>query len=182
MPKSKRNQIVHLTQVKKKGKDHKGDLLKQLEEYVDKFKTVYLFDFDSVKSDRIMNLRMKLKDVGRIFSGKNSLVQVTIKSVAKKTGANYEQLLEQINGHKGLLFTDLELDQLMSRLDKEVPEFCKKLVGYSKLDSARQARKVAKPTGDETTTTTTSKSQAKKIAKKQSKEMSKSCEIKFVKV
>lgn len=133
MPKSKKNKIVHLTQVKKKGKDHKEDLLKQLEQYVAQFKNVYIFDFEQAKSDRIMNLRIKLKSIGRIFSGKNSLISVTLRTVGTRTNTDYEELIKQVAGYKGLLFTDLKCNKLLELLDKEAPEFCKKLIGYSQI-------------------------------------------------
>lgn len=133
MPKSKRNKIVHLTQVKKKGKDHKEDLMKQLEEYVAKFKRVYIFDFEQAKSDRIMNLRLKLKDIGRIFSGKNSLVSLTLKTIGTRTNTDFDELSKQVAGHRGLLFTDVECSKLLSILDGEMPEFCKKLLGYAQI-------------------------------------------------
>lgn len=133
MPKSKKNKVVHLTQVKKKGKDHKEDLLKQLEQYVAKFKNVYIFDFDQMKSDRIMNLRIKLKDIGRIYSGKNSLVSSIFKTIGSRTKTDYDELLKQVAGHKGLLFSDIKSNKLMELVDKEAPEFCKKLIGYSQI-------------------------------------------------
>lgn len=131
MAKSKRNKIVHLTQVKKKGKDHKEDLIKQVEQYVTQFKRVFIFDFDQTKSDRIMALRLKLKQFGRIFAGLNSISELTFNNIGKRTNTNYEQLVKQVVGKKGLLFTDLSKDKLMEILDKELPEFCKKLVGYA---------------------------------------------------
>lgn len=133
MPKSKRNQIVHLTQVKKKGKDHKEDLMKQVETFVAQFRSVFIFDFDSTKSDRIMLLRVRLKDHGRIFAGRNSLVTATLKNISKKNGIEYDDLAKQITGHRGLFFTDLSLEKLLSILDEKVPEFTKKLLGYAKI-------------------------------------------------
>lgn len=133
MPKSKRNKIVHLTQVRKKGKDHKEDLIKQLEQHISQFKRVFLFDFDQTKSDRIMALRIKLKAIGKIFSGKNSLVTLSLRTIGSRTSRKFDDLIEQISGHKGLLFTDIDEVQLMEMLDKEQPEFCKKLLGYAQL-------------------------------------------------
>lgn len=144
MPKSKRNKIVHLTQVKKKGKDHKEDLMKQVEQYVKQFGRVYLFDFEQTKSDRIMNLRLKIKDHGRIFAGRNSIVAATLKSVGTKTKTDYEHLVRHIKGHKGLLFSDIEQSELIQFLDKETPEFREKLQGYASLKAKGDAIKFKK--------------------------------------
>ena len=141
MPKSKRNKKVHLTQDKKKGKDHKEDLLRQLEQYVEKYQRMYLFDFERAKSARIMNLRLRLKDVGRIFSGKNSLISVTLKKVGHEKSVNFEDLLTHVNGSKGLLFSDILPDKLMEMLDKE---FRTKLLGYAELNG-REVRLLKLP-------------------------------------
>lgn len=133
MPKSKRNKIVHLTQVKKKSKDHKEDLIKQLEQFVLQFKRVFIFDFEKAKSDRIMALRLKLKKHGRIFSGKNSLASLSLKTVGTRKNIDFDDLTKHICGHRGLLFTDLDKAKLMDILDKEQPEFCKKLLGYAQI-------------------------------------------------
>lgn len=133
MPKSKRNKIVHLTQVKKKGKDHKEDLMKQLEQYVHQFGLVYLFELNETKSDRIMNLRLGLKEHGRIFAGRNSLVSLTLRSIGRRTRTNYASLVGQITGHRGLFFTNLERDKLVRLLEGKHPEFRNKLLGYAQL-------------------------------------------------
>lgn len=133
MPKSKRNKIVHLTQVKKKGKDHKEELMKQLEQHVAKFKRVFLFDFEETKSDRIMNLRLKLKDTGRIFSGKNSLVSLTLRNIGDRTRTDYSDLINHVTGHRGLLFSDIESGKLIEFLSDELPEFSEKLLGYAQI-------------------------------------------------
>lgn len=133
MPKSKKNKIVHLTQVKKKGKDHKEDLMKTLEQYVSQYDQVYLFDFEQTKSDRIMNLRLRLKEHGRIYAGRNSLVLASLKSIGSKTKANYSGLLKHVTGHRGLFFSNIECSKLVQLLESEQPEFREKLLGYAQL-------------------------------------------------
>lgn len=140
MPKSKPNKVVHLTQVKKKGKDHKQDLLRQLEEYGEKFERVYLFDFEQTKSDRIMLLRTRLKEHGRIFSGKNSLVSLALRNLGSKSHTNYDDLIKQVSGHRGLLFTDLAADELIDLLTDELPEFRARLLGCADLKRPAIAR------------------------------------------
>lgn len=140
MPKSKPNKVVHLTQVKKKGKDHKQDLLKQLEQYGDQFERVFLFDFEHTKSDRIMLLRTRLKEHGRIFSGKNSLVSLALRNLGSRSRTDYEDLIKQVSGHRGLLFTNLAPDKLIELLEDELPEFRAKLLGCADLKRPAVAR------------------------------------------
>lgn len=149
MPKSKRNKIVHLTQVKKKGKDHKEDLMKQIEQYVSQFSRVYIFDFDNTKSDRIMLLRVRLKEFGRIFAGRNAVVSTSLRTIAKKTGTNYDKLIHQITGHRGLLFTDISVDKLICIIEKEVPEFRQKLLGYAQITPGVRDMDVEKRNSDD---------------------------------
>lgn len=133
MPKSKRNKIVHLTQVKKKGKDHKEDLMKAVEQYASSYKMVFIFDFEQTSSDKILQLRMKVKDIGRVFVGRNSIISVALKGIGSRTNRDYEDLLSQISGHRGLLFTNISSKKLVQMLDKEQPEFLKKLLGHAQL-------------------------------------------------
>jgi ribosomal protein L10 len=133
MPKSKRNKVVHLTQVKKKGKDHKDDLLKQLKQFVDQYEFVYVFDFEKTKSDRIMNLRLKMKEYGRIFAGRNSLVAQALNQIGAATNTSYDKFLRHIVGHRGLLFTSVPRDELVSMLEDGHQEFLDKLLGYAQL-------------------------------------------------
>lgn len=133
MAKSKRNKIVHLTQVKKKGKDHKEDLMKTVEQHVTSYKRVFIFDFEQTSSDKILQLRIRVKDIGRVFVGRNSLISVTLKAIGSRTNRDYEDLLSQISGHKGLLFTNMKPNKLVELLDKEQPEFLKKLLGHAQL-------------------------------------------------
>lgn len=107
--------------------------MKQVEQYVDQFSRVYLFDFEQTKSDRIMLLRLRLKEHGRIFAGRNSIVSLTLKSIGTKSNKDYEHLLKHIKGHKGLLFSNIKETELIDVLDKELPEFREKLEGYALL-------------------------------------------------
>lgn len=140
MPKSKSNKVVHLTQVKKKGKDHKEDLLKQLEQYGENFERVYVFDFEHTKSDRIMLLRTRLKEYGRIFSGKNSLVSLALRNLGSRSNSNFDDLIKQVSGHRGLLFTDLPVDKLTDLLSEELPEFRAKLLGCAQIKRSNVPR------------------------------------------
>lgn len=143
MPKSKRNKIVHLSQVKKKGKDHREELSKQVETYCSQFKRLYLFDFDKTKSDRIMELRLKLKQHGRIFAGKNNIM-TSILNKKKSNNKNFDNLVEQIVGHKGILFTDLKNDQLIKLLSDELPEFNPKLISHAEIPAKSKVSPIAK--------------------------------------
>lgn len=173
MPKSKRNKIVHLTKVKKKGKDHVEELKKQIEEYVTKFRLVYLFDFDQTKSDLIMKMRLRFKGIGRVFAGRNSAVVQTLQTIGKRTNTNFDDLIEQVNGHRGLLFTDMENEAMVQLLDEEQPEFLKKLQGYAHIAPETEPMEVDSD----------KKSPSKKtVLKKAKKRSGEKRQVKFVKI
>lgn len=181
MPKSKRNKIVHLTQVRKKGKDHKDDLAKQLETYCAQFTKVYIFDIDQTKSDRLTLLRVRLKQHGRIFAGRNSIVTSTLKSYGDKCHLNYGDLIDQVAGKRGLFFSNIEKDDLVKLLSDELPEFCPKLLGHANIapkTGIQQNKKAsAKKSSAAITATAGDDASPKKEAKQEQK-----TKVKFVKM
>lgn len=107
--------------------------MKTVEQYASSYRRVFIFDFDQTSSDKILQLRLKVKDIGRVFVGRNSLVAVTLKAIGSRTNRDYDELLKQISGHRGLLFSNIDCKKLVRILDKEQPEFMKKLLGYAQL-------------------------------------------------
>lgn len=177
MPKSKKNKIVHLTQVKKKGKDHKEDLMKQVEQYVAQYKRVFVFNFDKTGSDRILHLRLRLKDHGRIFAGRNTIVTTALKSVSSKTKKNFDQLVKQIVGHRGLLFSNITCDKLIQILDDELPEFRDKLAGHAQI--SLENSDVANDEGDQMDEDVGTKA-TKQKKKRKAKKLQDAMEVEFI--
>lgn len=73
MPKSKRPHVgrrfdsllkfsVSLTQTKQKGKEHKNTLVNTIRENVDNFKSVYVLEFDNLRTNAFKDLRLQLSD------------------------------------------------------------------------------------------------------------------------
>lgn len=132
MVKSKRNKIVHLTQVKKKGKDHKGSMIDQVKQYIAQYKNLFVMDVDGLKSDVLMALRLNVKPEGRIFAGKNTLFRLALKQARKKV--SLEDLT--LSGHYGYIFTNQGCDELTQRIQEtDRPELSNRLLGSASLET-----------------------------------------------
>ena len=73
MPKSKRNHagknccfqiiiVVSLTQTKSKGKEHKDDVVNNIRESIDNYKSIYVLEFDNMRTNAFKDLRAQLSD------------------------------------------------------------------------------------------------------------------------
>lgn len=131
MPKSKRNKIVALTQTKKKTSEHKKNLLIDLEQLIESSKFVFIFDLNETKASEIMKLRIGLKDIGRIYAGKNKIA-----ALAFKNKSTNKEIVPKLNGKRGLLFTDVEHSTLVERLDSEYKLFSGKLLDFCEITKA----------------------------------------------
>lgn len=62
MVKSKRDKAVTLTQVKKKGKDHKSDLIAKVHAFSDQFPNVLVFSYQNFITSELQKLRETMTD------------------------------------------------------------------------------------------------------------------------
>lgn len=123
MPKSRRNRIVHLTQVKKKPKGNKDKLIEKIREAAEKFAYGYVVACENETSDFIRQSR-ELVRPGRLFMGKAKVMQLACglhPSVECQDGIS-KLALELGGTHKGLLFTDLPAEQVDKKLEEFQPD------------------------------------------------------------
>uniref|UniRef100_A0A183BQR7 Ribosome assembly factor mrt4 n=1 Tax=Globodera pallida TaxID=36090 RepID=A0A183BQR7_GLOPA len=88
MPKSKRDKIVSLTKVKKKSREGKGGLLKEVRECIDQYKHLFVFSTENLRSARLGEIRQHFKQNSRIFFAKNNLMAVALGKTAEDEQAN----------------------------------------------------------------------------------------------
>lgn len=56
MPKSKRNKVVSLTKVKRKGREAKEELVENIEKCLKKYKFCYVLSYENMRSNQFKKL------------------------------------------------------------------------------------------------------------------------------
>ncbi|CAI4219420.1 unnamed protein product, partial [Parascedosporium putredinis] len=62
MPKSKRARLVHLTQVQKKGREHKDKLFDNVREALGEYMYCFVFSVENTRNTHLQSLRQELSD------------------------------------------------------------------------------------------------------------------------
>jgi mRNA turnover protein 4 len=62
MPKSKRNKVVSLTKVKRKGREAKEQLLENIHEAIEKFKHCFVLSFDNMRTGPFKTMQNSMRD------------------------------------------------------------------------------------------------------------------------
>jgi mRNA turnover protein 4 len=65
MPKSKRTKVVHMTQVAKKGREHKERIFENIRECVPQYQHIFVFGVDNSRNTHLQEIRKELKDDSR---------------------------------------------------------------------------------------------------------------------
>jgi len=114
MPKSKRNRVISLTKVDKKIRTDKERIVDEIREYLDQYSSVYLFEVENMRNNKLKELRLKWTSDSRFFLGKNSLMEVAIgKTPETEAKQNIHKLVQMISGECGLLFTNKTKDEVL---------------------------------------------------------------------
>lgn len=106
MPKSKRAKVVSLTNVSKKGKERKIEMVDKIRGLVDKFRFCHIIQFSNIETPMMQALREALKP-GRFVATKNTLIQIALgKSVEASHDDNIYKLANLCEGNSACLLTD----------------------------------------------------------------------------
>ena len=131
MPRSKRDKVVALTEVKKKGREVKAQLIDTVRESADQFAYVWVFEVEHMRNNLLQDVRKQWQG-SKIFLGRNAVMRkglgATVEDECRLGVSRVANLLE---GNRGLLFTDEE--------PKVVVEWFE---SYKKQDFARTGNKV----------------------------------------
>lgn len=139
MPKSKRAQRVVLTKTAKKTRDHKTKYVEMVRGAIDANVRIYLFSYENMRSNHFKDVRLHFRGdgknnknamsddndndtstEGRIFLGKNKLLQIALGRTPEDEYAdNLYKLSKILSGSVGILCT--------SQNAKDVEEYFSKL-------------------------------------------------------
>lgn len=62
MPKSRRNRVVHMTQVTKKTREQKDKLFNSIREEIPQYQHVFVFSVDNMRNNHLKDVRRELSD------------------------------------------------------------------------------------------------------------------------
>jgi len=122
MPRSKRNRVFNLTNVKKKPKANKDVLIEKIRETAEKYDYAYVVSAENQTSEFLRQTREILRP-GRLFCGKAKVMQLACglhPSVETQEGI-HKLALELGGQHKGLLFTNSPAEKLDAQLEEFQP-------------------------------------------------------------
>ncbi|MCD7461918.1 hypothetical protein HAX54_047375 [Datura stramonium] len=123
MPKSKRNRAVTLSKTKKKGKEHKENIVNSIRECAEKYSSVYVFSFENMRNLKFKEFRDQLKSSSRFFLGSNKVMQVALgRSVADEILPGLHKISKLVRGDSGLCFTNLSKEEVQ-RLFNDYEEY-----------------------------------------------------------
>eukprot|EP01053_Blabericola_migrator_P005577 Blabericola_migrator_1__5576@NODE_2839_length_2296_cov_30_711978_g1781_i0_p2_GENE_NODE_2839_length_2296_cov_30_711978_g1781_i0NODE_2839_length_2296_cov_30_711978_g1781_i0_p2_ORF_typecomplete_len231_score48_30RL10P_insert/PF17777_1/6_2e20Ribosomal_L10/PF00466_20/6_8e16_NODE_2839_length_2296_cov_30_711978_g1781_i09521644 len=116
MPKAKRAKVVNLTQVRKKGKEHKVKIIDKVRESVANHRFVHVITITNASSDLLQNLREHLKP-GRLINCKHRLIQVALgQNPESAVEDNIWKLAALATGDCALLATDDSIKVVKEKL------------------------------------------------------------------
>ncbi|KAI3445663.1 hypothetical protein Pfo_002328 [Paulownia fortunei] len=119
MPKSKRNRPVTLSKTKKKGREHKENVVNSIRDAVEKYGSVYVFTFENMRNLKFKEFRERLKSSSRFFLGSNKVMQVALgRSVADEIRSGLHKISKLLRGDSGLCFTSLPKEDIQKLFDE----------------------------------------------------------------
>ncbi|EPE10349.1 mrna turnover protein 4 [Ophiostoma piceae UAMH 11346] len=122
MPKSKREKLLHLSQVAKKTREHKDRLFANIRDAVPEYEYCFVVRVDNMRNQHLKDVRQEMTD-SRLFLGKTKLM-------ARALGTTPEDALAEgidrlaaryLQGVVGLLFTNRKPADVRSYLESLSP-------------------------------------------------------------
>ena len=125
MPKSKRNKVVALTKVKKKGREGKEAIVENVQSALEEYPNAYVLSFGQMRAGPFKELAHTMKSDSKFFLGKNKVVQVALGKGAEDEVVDNSHLLSKfMRGQVCLLFTKKSKKELQETLSNyQVDDF-----------------------------------------------------------
>uniref|UniRef100_A0A131XNY0 Ribosome assembly factor mrt4 n=1 Tax=Hyalomma excavatum TaxID=257692 RepID=A0A131XNY0_9ACAR len=113
MPRSKRNRQVSLTRTKKKGLEHKRDLIQEVRDAFDKYDKVFVYSVSNMRNSKLKDVRQEWKD-SRFYFGKNKVMSVALgRFIDEDHRENLHKVSERLRGQCGLFFTNAPKERVL---------------------------------------------------------------------
>ncbi|CAK7199070.1 mRNA turnover and ribosome assembly protein [Sporothrix eucalyptigena] len=122
MPKSKREKLLHMSQVQKKTREHKDRLFSNIRDAVPEFEHCFVVRVDNMRNQYIKDVRQEMTD-GRLFLGKTKLMARALGTAPEDAMApGIDRLASRyLRGSVGILFSNRKPDDVTSYLDSLSP-------------------------------------------------------------
>lgn len=113
MPKSKRDKKISLTKTDKKGLALKQKIVEDVRNCVEKFKSIYIFTFKNLRTEKMQDVRREWKP-SRFFFGKNRVIAIGLgRTEEEEVQDGLHKLAKYLKGQCGVLFTDSTKDEVL---------------------------------------------------------------------
>ena len=107
MPRSKRNKVVNLTKVKKKGRAAKEGLVANVQEALEAYQNAYVISFENMRAGPFKNLAHSMNSDSKFFLGKNKVMGVALGKTPEDEHADNAHLLNRyLHGQVCMLFSN----------------------------------------------------------------------------
>ena len=95
MPRSKRNKVVSLTKVKKKGRAAKEELVSIVQDALDEYKNAYVVSFENMRAGPFKQIQQNMREHSKFFLGKNKVMSVALGRIPEEEHADNSHLLSK---------------------------------------------------------------------------------------
>ncbi|KVI10984.1 Ribosomal protein L10/acidic P0 [Cynara cardunculus var. scolymus] len=113
MPKSKRDRAVTLSKTKKKGREHKENIVNSIRDAVEQYNSMYVFSFENMRNLKFKQFREQLKSTSRFFLGSNKVMQVALgRSASDEIRTGLHKVAKLLRGDSGLCVTNMSKEEI----------------------------------------------------------------------
>ncbi|KAG8769044.1 mRNA turnover and ribosome assembly protein [Serendipita sp. 397] len=114
MPKSKRAKVVSLTKTEKKGRAKKEELVQEIQENLDKWKYLWIFEVGQMRNTYLKDIRADWKGTGRLFFGRVSVMALALGTSSEREHLpGLSKLSSHLKGQVGLFFTSWDIQETL---------------------------------------------------------------------
>ncbi|KIM24727.1 hypothetical protein M408DRAFT_331688 [Serendipita vermifera MAFF 305830] len=127
MPRSKRAKVVSLTKTEKKGRAKKEELVREIQENVDKWNYLWVFDVGHMRNTAIKDVRTAWKGTGRIFFGRVRVMALALGTTSEREyAAGLHKISKHLHGQVGLFFTSWDTQETLDYFHSvKMPDFAR---------------------------------------------------------